>query len=309
MELSKAGERKIVKTIREIVSKNPELIADFDEDAAILDLDSGKYAVTTDMGMLDTHFLTDNPLKMGKKIVTSNATDLLAKGALPAFMLISVGFPGSYKLEFVKRLFRSMDDELRKHGAYLIGGDTNKSKTFVYSVTMIGRVLKPLLRGGAGTGDFVVLTGQIGNAAAGYIALKSGLKADPAFIRAQLEPEIDYRLCKKMIPKADSGIDISDGLAYELGEIARLSGKRIVIHWEKLPVNPKLQDFCKKNGLDIKDTVLHHGEDYQIVYTTPDHPTKGIIIGEVTQGEGVFLVKEGKYEKLEAKGYEHFRSN
>ncbi len=308
MELAKAGERKIVKTIQKIVRRNPDVIADFDEDAAILNLDSGKYAVTTDMGHLDTHFLTDDPVKIGKKIVTSNATDLLATGALPAFMLVSTGMPANYRLDFVKKLYRSMDRQLLPYGAHIIGGDTNKSKAFVYSVTMIGRVLKPLLRSGAQAGDFVVLTGQIGNAAAGYMALKKKLRAVPAFLKAQLEPEIDHGLCKKIIPVANSGIDVSDGLAYELGEIARLSRKRIVIRWDELPIHPKLQDFCQENRLNMKDIVLHHGEDYQVVYTTPD-PTKGIIIGEVKNGDGVHLIKDGKKERLEPRGYEHFRSN
>jgi thiamine-monophosphate kinase len=308
MKLAEAGERKIVETIRKIVRHNPDLIAGLEEDAAVLNLDSGRYAITTDMGHLDTHFLTNDPIKIGKKIVTSNATDLLASGAIPAFMLISIGLPANYKLDFVRKLYKSMDSELLKYGAHLIGGDTNKSKSFVYSVTMIGKVLKPLLRRGAKAGDFVVLTGQIGNAAAGYIALKKKLKTELAFVRAQLEPEIDLDLCRNIIPKANCGIDISDGLAFELGEIARLSGRKIVINWDALPVNERLANFCEKNGLRIEDVVMHHGEDYQIVYTTPDQ-ANGVAIGKVEKGSGLYIIKDGKEEKLEPAGYEHFKSN
>ena len=71
MELGKAGERKIIEIISKLVRKNREMIADFDEDAAIMELSGGKYAVTTDMGQGDTHFMTENPRKIGKKIVTS----------------------------------------------------------------------------------------------------------------------------------------------------------------------------------------------------------------------------------------------
>jgi thiamine monophosphate kinase len=49
------------------------------------------------------------------------------------------------------------------------------------------------------------------------------------------------------------------------------------------------------------------GEDYQIVYTTPK--SVGIVIGKVLRGSGVFLNKDNKEIKLEAKGYEHFISN
>jgi len=306
MDLAKAGERKIIETIRKIVRKKPAIVADFDDDAAIVELDSGRYAVTTDMGIADTHFLTEDPMKIGKKIVTSNATDLLAKGAVPEYMLISLGLPADQKLEFVKMMYESMDRELLKYGARIIGGDTNKSKSFVCSVTMIGRVLKPLLRRGAREGDLVILTGQVGNAAAGYMALRKGLVAGKDFIRAQLEPEIDHELCKRIIPAANAGIDISDGLAYELGEISRLSGKRITIRWERLPIHPGLEDFCAKNKLDLMEMVLHSGEDYQIVYTTSD-PANGIIIGEVEKGTGLYLSKDGEEQELEPRGYEHFR--
>ena len=308
MNLEQAGERKIIEAIREVVRKSPDTLADLEDDAAILELGKGGYAITTDMGHLDTHFLTNDPAKIGKKIVTSNATDLLAKGAIPKFMLISVGLPADYSIEFVKKLYEAMDKELEKYGAHIIGGDTNKSKGFVYSVTMIGEVSRPLLRSGAKEGDFVVLTGQVGNAAAGYLALKKGWEADRDFINAQLEPVIDLELCKKIAPVANCGIDISDGLAFELNEIARLSSKKIVIDWEKLPIHHGMRSFCERNGLDMKDVVLNHGEDYQIVYTTPD-PDNGIVIGTVESGNGVHLEKDGAKELLKPTGYEHFKSN
>ena len=60
--------------------------------------------------------------------------------------------------------------------------------------------------------------------------------------------------------------------------------------------------------MGIKDVVLNHGEDYQIVYTTPD-PGNGTVIGKVAEGEGGYLAKGGKEEEVGPKGYEHFRSN
>ena len=308
MKLGKAGERKIIDAIRQAVRKDPNMIAGLDDDAAIFGLESGTYAVTTDMGHLDTHFLTDDPRKIGRKIVTSNATDLLAKGALPRYMLISIGMPADYSIEFVKSLYGSMDRELKGYGAHIVGGDTNKSRGFVYSVTMIGRVIRPIPRNGARAGDLVVLTGQVGNAAAGYLALKRGWEAHKDFIDAQLEPSIDLGLCKRIMRKANSGIDISDGLAFELNEIARLSSKMIVIEWDKLPIHPAMRDFCDRKGLDIKEVVLNHGEDYQIAYTTPD-AANGIVIGKVMGGKGVGMLKDGELEEVRPVGYEHFRSN
>lgn len=307
MKLSELGERKIVEIIKNLV-RRAKIIADFDEDASIFEVGENKIAVTTDMGSMSTHFTTVDPEKIGKKIVTSNVSDILAKGAIPLYMLTSVGFPSNFDIDFVKKLYASMDRELKKYGAHIIGGDTNKAKEFLYSITLVGIVDgEPLKRSDAKEGDFVVLTGEIGNAAAGYLMRTKQLKGDEIFLEAQFEPEVNFKLCKKIIPHANAGIDISDGLAFELGEISRLSKKKIVIDFDKLPINPKLFEFCERNNLDWKEVVFHMGEDYQIVYTTPK--PMGIVIGKVLKGKGVFLVKDNKEMKLKIKGYEHFISN
>ncbi|MDI6826138.1 MAG: thiamine-phosphate kinase [Candidatus Aenigmarchaeota archaeon] len=307
MMLSEVGERKIIEIIKNLVRKG-KVIADFDEDASIFEVGKDKIAVTTDMGSMSTHFTTEDPKKIGKKIVTSNVSDILAKGGMPLYMLTSIGFPSDFDVDFVKKLYASMDKELKKYGAYIIGGDTNRTEEFVYSITLIGKIEGKLLkRSNAKDGDFVVLTGEIGNAAAGYLMKMKKLRGNKVFLNAQEEPEINFELCKEIISYANAGIDISDGLAFELGEISRLSKKKIIIDFDKLPINPKLFEFCEKNNLDWKKLVFHMGEDYQIVYTTPK--PIGIVIGKVLKGDGVFLVKDNKEIKLKSKGYEHFISN
>lgn len=307
MKLKEIGERKIIETIKKLVRKS-NIIADFDEDSAIFEVEGKKLVMTTDMGTLSTHFTTMDPEKIGKKIVVSNVTDILCKGGLPKYMLTSFGFPPDFDVNFVKKLYRAMDQELKKYGAYIVGGDTNKSKEFFYSITIFGEIVgKPLLRSSAREGDFVVLTGEIGNAAAGYLMRKKKLKGDKIFLDAQFNPAINFKLCKTIMERANAGIDISDGLAFELGELSRLSKKRIVIDFDKLPINPKLFEFCEKNKLDLEEIVFHHGEDYKIVYTTSE--PIGIIIGKVMKGKGVYLIKDDKKRKLESRGYEHFISN
>jgi thiamine-monophosphate kinase len=198
-----------------------------------------------------------------------------------------------------------MDKELKRYGAYIICGDTNKASEIIYSITLLGLIQgKPLKRSQAKVGDYVIVTGEIGNAAAGYLMRIKNLEGHKKFLNAQFSPEIDFDLCKKIIPKANAGIDISDGLAFELNEVSRLSDKKIIIDFDKLPVEPKLFEFCEKNNLDWKEVVFHMGEDYQVVYTSPE--PLGIVIGRIEKGKGVFLNKDGKLEKLERRGYEHF---
>lgn len=305
------GERKIIELIRGTVRHDKRLISSVDDDAAIFKLGTKTVAVTVDMGLRSTHFTTADPEKIGRKIVTSNATDLLAKGAIPKYALTCFGWPRSLKAGFIKRLYKSMDGELAKYGAYIVGGDTNVSSEFVYSVTMLGEIAgKPLIRGGAKAGDYIVLTGEIGSAAAGYLAAKKKIRPlEPEFDRAQTEPEIDFELCERIMKTANAGIDSSDGLAFELGEVARLSRKKITLYWDLLPLNPKLAPFCRRHKLDIEHVALHMGEDYQIAYTTKHPSSGGIVVGKVERGEDVYLVRNGKTKKLDTYGYEHFISN
>lgn len=306
------GERKLIGLIHGALRHDKSLLSSVDDDAAIFKLGSKTVAVTVDMGLMSTHFTTFDPEKIGRKIVTSNATDLLAKGAIPRHALTCFGWPRSLKVGFIKKLYKSMDKELARYGAYITGGDTNVSREFVYSITMLGEIAgKPLKRGGAKDGDYVVLTGEIGSAAAGYLAAKKKLKPiEPEFERAQTEPKIDFRLCKKIMKTANAGIDSSDGLAFELGEVARLSKKKITLYWDLLPLNRKLAPFCRRHKFDIEHVALHMGEDYQIAYTTKHPSSGGIVVGKVERGEkGVYLVRDGKTKKLDTYGYEHFISN
>ncbi len=305
------GERKLIELIHKTLRHDKRLISSVDDDAAIFRLVGDKtVAITADMGLMSTHFTTFDPEKIGKKIITSNATDLLAKGAIPRCALTCFGWPRGLKTDFIGKLYKSMDKELARYGAYLIGGDTNVSREFVYSVTMLGEIAgKPLIRGGAQVGDYIVLTGEIGSAAAGYLAAKKKIRPiEPEFERAQTTPEIDFRLCKQIMKRANAGIDSSDGLAFELGEVARLSKKKITLYWDLLPLNPKLAPFCGRHKLDVERVAMHMGEDYQIAYSTK-HPAGGIVVGHVERGEGVHLVRDGKTKKLDTYGYEHFISN
>jgi thiamine monophosphate kinase len=91
MKLSEAGERKIIETIKNLVRK-ANIIADFDDDAAVFEISGQKFVINTDMGSMSTHFTTKDPEKIGKKIVTCNASDVLSKGGIPLYMFTSFAF-------------------------------------------------------------------------------------------------------------------------------------------------------------------------------------------------------------------------
>ncbi|MFC2174347.1 thiamine-phosphate kinase [archaeon] len=305
MRLDELGEREIVERLRSLLRSPPEKLTALQEDAEVFEF-SGLLAVTVDMNMAGNHFQSNNPEVIGAKNVVSAATDLLAKGALPKYLLTSLGVPADYGIEFVEALYAAMDSKLKELDAFLIGGDTVEAKELTIANTFIGKTEKPLLRSNMQTGDYIVLTGEVGSAALGYTMFKQKLVPEEPFVAAQLSPSIDFELCKRIIPNANAGIDISDGLGFELNELAKQSNKKIVINEDKLPVNPRLYSYCAEHNLDADKLIFHSGEDYQVVYSTPN-AEGGIVIGRVEEGSGVSLVrKTGAEETLGNGGWQHF---
>ncbi|MFH0835560.1 MAG: thiamine-phosphate kinase [Candidatus Micrarchaeota archaeon] len=313
MKLKQAGERKVIELIKNSVRKTPLLKASFDNDAAVFKVGSRTIAVSTDMGLGSTHFTNQNAADMGKKIAVSNVSDLYCTGAEPFLCWVDFGCPKGWSMEFVRKLYQGLDGELKKHGAFIAGGDTNESKEFVYSVAVLGEIKnKPLLRSTAKTGDCLVLSGPVGGAAAAYLAWKNKKQCPKQFKDAQERPALNGALCKRIMKRANAGIDISDGLARELNEIARLSKKKLVVDWEKLPKPKGFEAYCEKQGWDAVDVAFNHGEDYQVVYSTPDRG-KGNVFGRVLEARkpsdaGVWLLKDGKKIRIPSKGWEHFRN-
>ncbi len=311
------GERKIISRITSRLRRNPEMLADVEDDAAIFPLGSATVAVSTDMGVRSTHFNTQDPFKIGKKICVSANTDLLAKAAVPRFMWLDVAFPPQTPVGFLEKMYSAIDRQLSELGSFLVGGDTNNAREFVYSASVLGEIApkqRPLLRSTAITGDSLVLTGEVGNAAAGFFFFRDKIKKIPLkYERAQNAPSIDFKLCKKIWPFAHAGIDVSDGLGRELNEIARQSKKKLVVHFDKLPFDSRLSFHCEKHGWQLEDLLFYRGEDYQCVFSA-SREAPGIKFGEVLAAKrprdvGVFLERGGVLKKISPQGYEHFKSN
>lgn len=311
------GERKIISSITSGLRRNPKMVADFDDDSAIFKVDGTTLAVSTDMGFKTTHFNSADPIAIGKKICVSANADLLAKAATPRLMWLDLAFPPRTPISFLKKMYSSIDKQLAEWASFLVGGDANNSKEFCYSATVLGEIApgqEPLLRSTAKAGDSLVLTGEIGNAAAGYFFYRDKIKKIPAkYEQAQNAPSIDFKLCKRIWPSARAGIDLSDGLGRELNELARLSKKGIIAYWDKLPFDKKLPAYCEKFGWSLGDLLFHRGEDYQCVFSA-SRGAAGREFGEVFEPKskkevGAFLEKDGVLHRISSQGYEHFKSN
>jgi thiamine-monophosphate kinase len=169
----------------------------------------------------------------------------------------------------------------------------------------------------------VAVTGKLGAASSGLKILLEKLPADEykALIKAQLEPSARV---KEGISLARSGvvtaaIDVTDGLAANLWQLARESRVKIVMDRDRVPEHPLVKKFATQHGFDVDDFVLFGGEDFELLFTVRPEGwervrralervgTTATTIGRVHEGNGVFVRKEKKILPLPDIGYEHFR--
>ncbi|MEW6222554.1 MAG: thiamine-phosphate kinase [Candidatus Hadarchaeota archaeon] len=326
MKLSQAGEKKLIEVARKVFRKGPRVRIGIGDDAAVLDLDGVGLVATTDMLVLSTHFPPGaTPEDMARKAVVTNLSDLAAMGAEPLGLLFSVALPRRRDMAFVKRMMLEMDSVAKEYGTYVVGGDLDENDEIIIAGVALGQVKKwkPLARAGAKAGDLVAVTGNIGSASAGLKILMGKLPRGrfKALVDAQLRPVARVRegLALAKSGAVTSAIDITDGLAANLWQLARESGVRIEIEREKIPEDPLVSRLCYQRGFRLDDFVLYGGEDFELLFTVRPGGwrkvsnamrrlgTKATLIGRVSGGEGVFVFENWRKKQLPDRGYEHFR--
>ena len=236
------------------------------DDAAVVEAPRGPLLLAADAIVAGVDFTEDAPLEdVGYRAVLVNASDIAAMGGLPLHLLVTIVAPAGVD---VLRIVDGIETAARDHGVVVAGGDlSGTSGPLVVSVAITGTVEDgaPVLRSGAGAGDGVFVSGPLGAAAA------AGYRIGPAWRpRARLEVGAAARRAG-----ATAMIDVSDGLAADLGHLLAASGVGIELDLAAVPVAA---------GATL-DQALGGGDDYELVVTLPAGAAvpEGLIrIGTVT---------------------------
>jgi len=331
MQLDQLGEFSLIELIKQDTIHNADhVVIGIGDDAAVLKSPSeALQLVTADMLVEHVHFdlSTTSAWQLGYKAIAVNLSDIAAMGGVPRHAVISIALPKDLPVEFIVSLYDGMKEICREFGVNIVGGDTVSSpQGLVINVTVMGDVDPCLLqpRSGATVGQWVVVTGQLGNSGCGLDLLIRGgwQKYDfaPSLVAHHLTPKPQVLLGPKLATLGSTSMnDISDGLASEVNEIATASGVGMRIYESQIPLSAELEQaaiLLKKSAVDY---ALYGGEDYQLVctmdpqvFTALDQAALGVsltVVGEVIdQSQGVSLVdRAGHVSPLEAKGYNHFR--
>jgi thiamine-monophosphate kinase len=293
--VSQLGEFGLIEQIRRWLSTNSAVVKGIGDDTAIMESTKDKYLLlTTDMLLEGVHFIRSMPAELvGQKAMNCNISDIAAMGGCPRFALVTVGIPKTLPFQYVKDLYRGMESQARRFHIAIVGGDTVASDKVVINIALTGDVDKKnvVTRDGAKPDDRIFVTGPLGRS----FQTKHHLTFTPRIKESQF-------LVKHISPHAM--IDISDGLAADLGHVLEQSRVGAVLNAESIPRRKKatLQE------------ALTDGEDFELLFTISEKKAKVLLkmknyycIGYITdEPRKLYLQnKLGKKTLIPLKGYTH----
>jgi thiamine-monophosphate kinase len=301
------------------------------DDAAALTPPPGcDLVLTTDGVIAGVHFFPDDPPHMvSRKVLRMNLSDLAAKGARPLGFLLSVALPSGFGEAWLGAFAQGLAEDAAHYGCPLYGGDTDHTpgpisvSIFAFGAVPHGKMVH---RSTARSGDHIVVSGTIGDAALGLQLRRDRTLAqrwrlsDAAAARLEdryLLPQPRNALADAVLQNASAAIDISDGLAGDLGKLCRASSVAADIDIARVPLSDAARAAIAAEPAFL-ETALTGGDDYEILLTVaPEKLTAfreaagaaGVAvteIGRVQAGEGARFLRDGKPLAFTRASYSHF---
>jgi thiamine-monophosphate kinase len=283
------------------------------DDAAVLTAPDRRVVASTDLLVEGRHFRREwsSPREVGGKAAAQNLADIAAMGAEPTALLVGLAAPGDLPVAWAEDLATGLAEECSRTRATVVGGDLSAAPMIMLAVTALGDLAgrAPVTRAGARPGDVVAVAGVLGHSAAGLALIQAGRTEPASLLAAHRWPRPDYSAGPEAARAgATAMIDVSDGLAQDLGHVAGQSGVRIDLESGRLPQDDALREAARALGdRDPLDWVLTGGEDHALAAAFPPGtalPGRWSIVGRVSAGRGV-RVDSRRSERLS--GWNHFR--
>lgn len=319
-------------------SKRPQrkdVIVSIGDDCAITEhYQNQRIAITTDTMVENTHFLPSiKPADLAYKAAATNLSDLAAMGATPAWFSLAITLPHVDE-QWLSEFSQSLFDVLDHYNVALIGGDTTKGPVYTITITAQGIVPKgkALCRHSAQDGDWIYVSGTLGDSAAGLALLLQNAEQEQMGTQSAVSSEQEYLIQRHLHPTprvllglelasaelANAAIDISDGFIADLGHILQRSQCGAVVDLDKLPLSKQL---IKTVGLDQAEKfALTGGEDYELCFTVPDRNREKLeralahigvnysCVGQIRHKQRISFQRSGKPVELGSlQGFDHFK--
>lgn len=276
------------------------------DDMAVVMCGSEELLITTDQALDGVHFSLARcgPEAAGRKAMARSLSDVAAMAAIPFGAVAAVALPKGFQQSDAEAMYRGLRSISEPFECPIVGGDVAVwDKPLAISVTIFARPTGPgpVLRSGAKPGDAICVTGSFG----GAWASQRHLEFTPRIGEAR-------RLGERC--ELHAMIDVSDGLAADLGHLARASGVGAEILAANVPIHP---DVDARDEAGRLRAALGDGEDYELLFALPAEQAEQLVrdqpltvpirrIGTVISGEALRLIgPDGRGEPLQVPGWEH----
>ncbi len=290
------------------------------DDAAVLAVPANhQLVVSTDTLVDGVHFpFGTSPADIGWKSLAVNLSDLAAMGATPAWATLSLTLPHA-DARWIEEFCEGFSELAGEFKLALVGGDTTRGPLSV-TIAIHGFVPEgaALLRRGAHVGDFVFVTGTLGDAAAGLRRVAEA-SLDDALVRRLNRPTPRVAQGLALRGRARSCIDVSDGLLADLGHLCAASGVGAEIDVDSLPASPELLSAFSRD--ERRRLQLGGGDDYELCFTASEAIAQSLLddlarsgcaatrIGRIVAGSRVRgFDANGALVDVGVSGWDHFRA-
>ncbi len=327
------GEEAIVQRyLAPLAAAYPGAFGLLDDCATIRAPEGHELVVTTDALVEGVHFLPgESADAIGWKALAVNVSDLAAKGAMPLAYVMGLALPEAPRAEWMHALAGGLARAQQSFAITLAGGDTDRTPGHLgLSITAFGTIPagRMVRRNGARPGDRLYVSGTIGDAALGLRLLREpslaaawGLDETQALhlLDRLRYPSPPVALAGVVADLASAAMDISDGLAKDLGRLCRASGAGAVVERDKLPVSQAARQVLARRGATVAELVSG-GEDYEILLAVKAARCAALedaaraagapctMIGQICAGSGISLIDSaGRPIPLGRQGWDHFQ--
>ncbi|MGB0894556.1 MAG: thiamine-phosphate kinase [Parashewanella sp.] len=303
--------------------KRKDVVLGIGDDCALLQpTENQLVAISCDTLVEGTHFLPDMPAKdLGYKSLAVNLSDLAAMGAEPAWMTLAISLP-EIDEQWIAEYSQGLHEVAEYYNIALAGGDTTRGAKSL-TITVNGQVpqQKALTRSGAKVGDWIYVTGTLGDSALGLDLLldkqQAADKRDAEFlVNRHYRPTPRVLAGYSLRGIANSAIDLSDGLYADIQHILKASNVGAKVNLELLPLSDAMRNTVEHNR--ALEYALTGGEDYELLFTVPESQDGTLItamkqarvpyrkIGQITSENTLTLLKDNQVFPFEHKGFKHF---
>jgi thiamine-monophosphate kinase len=287
------------------------------DDCAFLEAGGERLAMSLDLSIEGVHFTREwlAPAEIGYRAAAAALSDLAAVAAEPLALLLALALPDGEPTATLEGLADGVADAAADCGATIVGGDLSRANGIVIDCCVVGRAHSEVRRRGARPGDLLLVTGALGGPLAALLEWRAG-REPPAPARERFARPASRHGAARFLAahRAHAMIDISDGLAGDLGHLLAASGVGASLAVDRLPVLPAAREVAARHGEPAWRVAARSGEEYELLAAVPPDaaaeilaacPVPVTVIGAIEPEPGVRVTGGGAAAVLPP-GFDHF---